>query len=196
MPSRELDAWYRRTSDQIEAKKAELEKAVRDAWVATFRPPPKAVAAAQRPALTPTRPQTFEDKVARGRQIAREALARHSGHHNDEGDAQRHAEWSKQMADELGAGFSGLAGVQHEIEGLRPRVRRGDEVWRFGPLRVPEVQIDPGQPLAEAMMDMRNNAEGIMASVQGRPINPSQLQTSPARRPNGRGVTPTPYRRG
>lgn len=55
MASQKLDEWYRRTSDQIEAKKAELEKAARDAWVATFRPPPKAAAPAQRPAVAPGR---------------------------------------------------------------------------------------------------------------------------------------------
>jgi murein DD-endopeptidase MepM/ murein hydrolase activator NlpD len=55
MASRELDAWCRRTVGQIEAKKDEVEKAARDAWIATFRPPQKAPPPPRKPAPAPSR---------------------------------------------------------------------------------------------------------------------------------------------
>lgn len=124
---------------------------------------------------------SFGDKVARGREIAGQALVRHSGRHNDEGDAMRHAEWSGQMADELGPGFSALAGLEHEIVGLVPRIKRAGGDWELGPIRIPKARVQTGQPVSEAIMDMRNNVEGIMSSIQGRPIDRSRLQTSPTR---------------
>lgn len=95
-------------------------------------------------------------KVRRGREIGDEVRRRHAGHHNDAEDAQRHAEWSKQMADELGPGFATFAGGEHEIENLMG-----------------------GGPISESVMDMTNNLEGIGASRQGRAIDPARLQTSP-----------------
>jgi len=124
---------------------------------------------------------SFGDKVARGREIAGEALVRHNGRHNDEGDAMRHAEWSRQMADELGSGFSALAGLEHEVEGLVPRIKRAGGDWELGPIRIPKVRVKTDQPVSEAIMDMRNNIEGITSSIQGRPIDRSRLQTSPTR---------------
>ena len=113
---------------------------------------------------------TLGDKIRRGRQIAYEAEVRHAGHHNDDRDALRHAEWSRQMADELGPAFAIGAGAQHELEGFIPWDRDG---WRAP------------QPLSEALMDMRNNSEGISAAVQQRPIDRANLQVSPMRRPLG-----------
>jgi len=55
-------------------------------------------------------------KLAAAKTIAQEELALHFGHHNDAGDALRHAEWSKRMADSLGPNFSTAVGLGHEIQ--------------------------------------------------------------------------------
>lgn len=101
-------------------------------------------------------------KFKAARRIADEELARHAGHHNDQGDADRHAQWSRRMADETGPVFSTVVGFGHELEGSAPR-------WLGG----------RGQPLSEATMDLINNAQGVRASQQGRSIDPSQLQDRP-----------------
>jgi hypothetical protein len=133
------------------------------------------------PRMSPAHaPRALGEKIYRGREIAAEVSERHGNHHNDEQDALRHAEWSKQMADELGPGFSTLAGLQHEIKDLIPRFRFEGR-WRVGPFRGPHIRVATKQPFAEGIMDMRNNAEGIAASVQDRPIDRSRLQVSPTR---------------
>lgn len=124
------------------------------------------------------------EKIQRGHEIAAEVGARHRGQHNDAGDAQRHADWSKQMADELGPNFSRAAGFLHEIEGMAPRIAK-DGSYMVGTVTMPTYGVD-AQPLSELMMDMRNNAEGIRASVENRPIDPSRLQVRP-------GVLPSPW---
>jgi hypothetical protein len=88
--------------------------------------------------------------------IADEEMARHVGHHNDHGDALRHAEWSRRMADEVGPTFSMAAGIAHEIEGA-----------------------SRGQPLSEAVMDLNNNIEGVTAANQNRRIDQANLQDRP-----------------
>lgn len=104
------------------------------------------------------------DKIARGRQIADDELKRHAGHHNNLGDARRHAEWSRRMTTEIGPVFSAAAGLQHELQGL----------WE-------------GQPLGEAAMDMRNNIEGIRAGLAGRAVDEERLVDQPGfRRAYGR----------
>ncbi|WP_340647526.1 hypothetical protein [Phenylobacterium sp.] len=101
-------------------------------------------------------------KFKAGRRIADEELARHTGHHNDQGDADRHAQWSRRMANETGPAFSTLVGLGHELEGSAPR-------WLGG----------KGQPLSEATMDLMNNAQGVRAAQRGRPIDPARLQNRP-----------------
>jgi hypothetical protein len=68
----------------------------------------------------------------------------------------RHSIWSKRMYEECGAVTAYAIGTAHEIDGL---------------LR--------GQPLDEARMDLHNNAEGRDAARENRPINSSNLVTSP-----------------
>lgn len=106
-------------------------------------------------------------KLDRARAIADEegraawAVARAQGvsrPHNNALDAQRHARWSERMALEIDPETSFLVGTGHELS----------EMF---------------QPRAEALMDFRNNAEGRRAARDGRPIDPTRLQT-----------TPTPYR--
>ena len=94
-------------------------------------------------------------KFKRAQEIADEELAEHGGH-NDCDDANRHAEWSKRMADELGGWFSDLAGTGHELEGLLN-----------------------GAPFNETVMDLNNNKEGRNASQQMRDINQNNLRTTP-----------------
>lgn len=101
-------------------------------------------------------------KLKAARRIADEELERHTGHHNDQGDADRHAQWSRRMANETGPVFSTLVGFGHELEGSAPS-------WLGG----------RGQPLSEATMDLINNAQGVRASQQGRSIDPSKLQDRP-----------------
>jgi len=95
-------------------------------------------------------------KVSRGQEIARDELAAHRGHHNDLEDARRHAHWSRRMAQELGPVFATAVGAGHEVTGL----------------------IE-GEPLAEAIMDMRNNAVGVNSQFAGRPIDERRLQARP-----------------
>lgn len=85
---------------------------------------------------------------------------------NDHDDAMRHAEWSRRMAEEIDPVTSQLVGIGHELEGSfahRP-------TWLFK---------GTAQPASEAMMDMRNNAEGIRSFREGRPIDPRRLQDRP-----------------
>lgn len=110
----------------------------------------------------PLAPWDIAGKYKAAQRIAGEELARHAGHHNDRGDANRHFEWSRRMANETGPVFSTLVGLGHELEGSAPR-------WLGG----------RGQPLSEATMDLINNAQGVRSSQQGRQIDPSRLQDRP-----------------
>lgn len=92
----------------------------------------------------------------RANQIVAEEGAKFAGHHNDAGDAMRHAETSQRFSAEFGTGLSFLAGFQHEIYG----------------------ELHNNQPAAELFMDMNNNAEGRSAFSEGRPINPANLITN------------------
>lgn len=94
----------------------------------------------------------------RAHEIAGEEVAkRGAGNHNNEGDAMRHAEWSRRMAEELGSGTSWLFGLGHEIDGL----------------------LNSRQPWGEAMMDLHNNAEGRTAAREKRPVDRRKLQKAP-----------------
>ncbi len=66
--------------------------------------------------------------------IGNEELAKRNRDHNNEGDAMRHAEWSRRMSEEIGPTTSWVAGVAHEAEGLLA-----------------------GQPWSETMMDIRSH---------------------------------------
>lgn len=101
-------------------------------------------------------------KLDAAHRIADDEKRLHVGHHNDLGDAERHAEWSKRMADDLGPGFSTAVGIAHEIQETPPS-------WLGG----------RGQPLSEMVMDLHNNAEGVRASRGGREINPEHLMDHP-----------------
>ena len=90
-------------------------------------------------------------------EIAREELAKRGrGNHNNEGDAMRHAEWSRRMTEEIGPMRSWAYGTAHEVEGLIH-----------------------GQPMGEAMMDLHNNAVGRAAGRAGKAVNRNDLQKSP-----------------
>ncbi|OEU66809.1 MAG: hypothetical protein BA863_07070 [Desulfovibrio sp. S3730MH75] len=105
--------------------------------------------------------------VKRATEIANEELKkRGKGNHNNEGDAMRHAEWSRRMTDELGSARAWAFGVAHEIEGV----------------------LKKGQPWGEAMMDLKNNSEGRAASTEKRPVDRSKLQKKPKE-----GIEVNPY---
>jgi hypothetical protein len=57
-------------------------------------------------------------KAETANRIKDEELARAGRRHNDEGDAWRHARWSRRTADAAGPMFTRLAGLGHEGEGL------------------------------------------------------------------------------
>jgi len=94
-------------------------------------------------------------KVAKGMSIAAEEEARRPGR-NNASDAMRHAEWSRRMTEEIGPAFSMAVGGVNEAVGLAL-----------------------GHPLAESVMDMRNNAEGIEAGQQHRAVDGRRLQDRP-----------------
>ena len=95
--------------------------------------------------------------IGKAKEIAvEEVTKRGKGNHNNEGDAMRHAEWSRRMAQEIGPVTSWAVGVGHEVEGLFK-----------------------GQPWGEAMMDIHNNAEGRSAASEKRPVDRSKLQKQP-----------------
>ncbi|WP_291330359.1 RHS repeat-associated core domain-containing protein [Desulfovibrio sp. UCD-KL4C] len=104
--------------------------------------------------------------IKKGEEIAIEELKKRGrGNHNNEGDAMRHAEWSRRMTEELGSTRAWAFGVAHEIDGLINN-----------------------QPWSEAMMDIKNNAEGRAAANEERPVDHSKLQKSPKK-----GLTINPY---
>ncbi len=99
----------------------------------------------------------FSANLGRAKEIAKEELAkRGSGNHNNEGDAIRHAEWSRRMTEEIGPSTSWAVGLGHEVGGLVK-----------------------GQPWSEAMMDIKNNAEGRAAARDHKPIDLNKLQKQP-----------------
>jgi hypothetical protein len=120
-------------------------------------------------------------KVAAGKRIAKEEAGKFAGHHNDAGDAMRHAEWSQRMASEIDPAFSRLAGLYHEgdnliasvIDNARARLTGGND------LKPGEIVPSIPQTVAESIMDLRNNDAGLRAAQQGVPIDPSRLTTPP-----------------
>jgi hypothetical protein len=114
-------------------------------------------------------------KYAAARQIEKEERAKFTDHHNDAGDAMRHAEWAQRTAAAAGPIFTTVAGFGHELENTLPTG------W------APDAH---GQHAPERNMDLHNNAEGIRAAVEGRPIGPASLQLGPVY-PDGR--PPDPY---
>ncbi len=102
-------------------------------------------------------PRTYLPNYPKAYDIAQEELIKFGGHHNDPGDAMRHAEWSCRMYKEAGPFTAWSTGVGHEIEG-----------WING------------QPWREGLMDLHNNYEGRSAASAYRSIDPRHLRTGPA----------------
>ena len=100
-------------------------------------------------------------KFAAANQIKQEELAEFPGH-NTSGDAMRHAEASRRLAEAAGPVFASAAGLWHEAGNSRWRALGGD-----------------GQPLSEAAMDLLNNSRGVDAAMRGVPVDPGRLQTRP-----------------
>jgi hypothetical protein len=127
------------------------------------------------------RPWDWTAKYQRAREIALgEALAAGRAH-NNMGDAMRHARWSQRTADKSGALFSLAFGAAHELENLSDSLRkdwRGREPYETG-----RRDPTPAQTLDESLMDMRNNLEGIKASLRDRAIDTRRLQTRPQTEP-------------
>ncbi len=92
----------------------------------------------------------------RAYEIYKQEMKRFTGHHNDAGDAMRHAEWSRRTAEETNSFTAWSAGVAHEIDN-----------W-----------INNDQPWREGLMDLHNNLEGRNAAQEGRPVNPNNLRTN------------------
>lgn len=89
--------------------------------------------------------------------------------HNDESDALRHAETARLLSEKLGPALTDFLGRNREyLEALQ------------------------GQPRGETAMDINDNAEGVAAYRERRPVNVKNLQTSPG--PNSRGAGRRPNR--
>jgi uncharacterized protein RhaS with RHS repeats len=96
-------------------------------------------------------------KYTKAHEIAGEELAKRGrGNHNNEGDAMRHAEWSRRMSEEIDPVSSWIAGTAHEID-----------------------NIADGHPWSESMMDLHNNAVGREAAAQDRAVDRRDLQKHP-----------------
>jgi hypothetical protein len=103
--------------------------------------------------------------------------------HNNAGDAFRHAELSRRLADEIDPLTSYVAGVTHEIDNSIPASwvpSAPDPASRLAPMLEPlhrhAMQNWHGQGLPETMMDLRNNAEGRRAASEGRVVDVHRLQ--------------------
>ncbi|MBI5196253.1 MAG: transglutaminase [Nitrospirae bacterium] len=93
----------------------------------------------------------------RAYEIHDQEMERFAGHHNDTGDAMRHAEWSRRTAEETNSFTAWSAGLGHEIDN-----------W-----------INDDQPWREGLMDLHNNSEGRNAARESRLVNPNNLRTNP-----------------
>ncbi len=93
----------------------------------------------------------------RAQEIATEEHKNFAGHHNDLGDAKRHATWSKRTAEETNVFTAWSAGVLHEIDNL----------------------INDNGPWRETLMDLHNNSIGREAASNSAPINQKDLRTAP-----------------
>ncbi|MCK5852087.1 hypothetical protein KAH27_03570 [bacterium] len=56
-------------------------------------------------------------KLFKANNIANEESQRFAGHHNDRGNAMRHATWNRRMVEEIDTITALIAGVGHEIHG-------------------------------------------------------------------------------
>lgn len=101
-------------------------------------------------------------KWTASQRIAWDEKRLHAPHQNDVDDAKRHAEWAQRSSDVAGPMFTTAAGIAHEIKNMMPPAIGGD-----------------GEPYPEAIMDLNNNAEGVRASQEGRPIDPRRLLEQP-----------------
>jgi hypothetical protein len=127
-------------------------------------------------------------KYAAADRIKNEVLQKYPGW-NNAGDALRHAELSRRMADEIGPVTSAVAGLAHELENTIP-APSSDRLKGAPPWGRDHIQSNwHGQRRPEWDMDLHNNAAGIRAALLGRPVDPASLQT----RPNYGGLPPQPY---
>lgn len=142
-------------------------------------------------------PVSAQAKVAAGRRIGDEEQARawEGGvlPRNNPPDAMRHARWSQRMAEEIDPLLAAGAGVQHEIANVVDSVAangvRHLTRGRYEDPDAPTTRLP--QTIAESLMDMRNNVEGLVAAAVRRPIDPGRLTTRPPA-PSGYGQRPVP----
>ena len=93
----------------------------------------------------------------RAQEIAAEEHRNFAGHHNDLGDAMRHATWSNRTVEETNLFTAWSAGLAHEIDNL----------------------INDNSPWRETLMDLHNNQIGRDAAATSTQINQSYLRTDP-----------------
>jgi hypothetical protein len=104
--------------------------------------------------------------MQRAHQIGMEDLGKRSGPgtHNTMEDAMRHAEWMRRTTEETNQLTALLAGLGHELQNL-----------------------SQGGALKESLMDLHNNAQGIRAGRERKPVDRDSLQnlTGPKRPKRG-----------
>jgi hypothetical protein len=119
-------------------------------------------------------------KVSVAEAIADDELKRAGTAHNNLGDAKRHARWSQRTAAAAGPVFAEIAGLAHEAKNLKKAF--GDNLeQRRHPERFKDApRSSMGQIASESLMDLRNNAEGRRAAIEGRGIRRENLQAAPS----------------
>lgn len=105
-------------------------------------------------------------KVAAARTIYSQEKRSHPGA-SDAGDAMRHAEASRRVAEEVDPVTAELGGLAVEGAGL---LRAASKFM----LRHPAKGV-----FGDMMMDLHNNAEGRAAAAAGRPVDANRLQNAP-----------------
>jgi hypothetical protein len=134
------------------------------------------VALSRAPRRTPAQQWWNLPAKYRAAQRIKHEMLRDFPGHDDQGDALRHAELSRRLAVEIDPVTSALAGFMHEIDNSIPRPAEprpgshADENWW-------------GQRWPERNMDIHNNTEGIRAALEGRPVDPANLQVRPVTPP-------------
>ena len=134
----------------------------------------------------------FPAKLAAGKQIAGEEADKFSGHHNDIGDAMRHAEWSQRMATEIDPAFSRAVGRYHEGDNIATNAAKAAAAFLTNGASPGLHGFAPStrQTLAESRMDLHNNEVGLEAARRGLAIDPQDLIKAPTTLngdPRGRG---------
>lgn len=113
-------------------------------------------------------------------QIANEELAHYPSKIfiDDAGDAMRHAEWQRRSAEVAGPVVPYLVGLAHEADALALNALEKSRN-RSAPVAGRTTPPTTGEIMDRVRMDLHNNAEGLRAARERRPVDFSRLHTAP-----------------